>query len=316
MAADHIETPDTSTPAPTAEHESTAGPAGPEPRRSSPRQGRIQGPGRWLRGILTSGSVLIWTVVVAVPVYWVVVTSLRNQAGFFDSNPLALPTSPTLSNYQLVWESGFPRFLANSLIVTTGAVLLTLVVALLAAYVVVRFRTGWSGWYFGLFLLGLAIPIQAVIIPVYLLIIRLHLYDSLVAIVLPSAAFAIPISVLILVGFLRDVPASLFESMEVDGAGEWRILMSLALPLARPAMTTVAVYDGLQVWNGFLFPLILTQSPDSRVLPLALTTFRGEFGVNVPATMAAVVLSTLPILFLFLFARRQLVAGLTAGFTK
>jgi raffinose/stachyose/melibiose transport system permease protein len=169
---------------------------------------------------------------------------------------------------------------------------------------------------FQLFLLGLAIPLQAVIIPVYLLIIRMQLYDSLAAIVLPSVAFALPITVMILVSFLRDVPRSLFEAMVVDGAGDWRMLVSLAAPLARPALVTVAVYDGLQVWNGFLFPLILTQSGDKAVLPLALTLYRGQFGIDVPATMAAVVLSTLPMLVVFVLARRQLVAGLTAGFSK
>jgi raffinose/stachyose/melibiose transport system permease protein len=121
---------------------------------------------------------------------------------------------------------------------------------------------------------------------------------------------------MILVTFLRDIPASLFEAMVVEGATEWRLLFSLAAPLARPALVTVAVYDGLQVWNGFLFPLILTQSSDRAVLPLALTLYRGEFGIDVPATMAAVVLSTLPMLALFVLARRQLIVGLTAGFTK
>jgi raffinose/stachyose/melibiose transport system permease protein len=259
---------------------------------------------------------VFWTLVVVVPIYWIVVTSLRDQAGFFDSNPLAPPTSPTLDNYRLVWTNSFSTYLLNSIIVTMATVALTLAASFMAAFSIVRYDNRFSRLCFGVFLTGLAIPLQAVIIPVYLLIIRLHLYDSLPAIILPSAAFSVPVSVLILTAFLRDIPSSLFEAMEVDGASDWRTLGSLALPLARPALTTVAVYVGLQVWNGFLFPLILTQSPGEAVLPLALTTFRGQFGVNVPATMAAVVLSTLPMLALFLLARRQLVAGLTAGFTK
>ena len=161
-----------------------------------------------------------------------------------------------------------------------------------------------------------------VVVPIYWLVVTSlrsrsdFTSDSLLAIVLPSAAFALPITVMILVSFLRDVPRSLFEAMIVDGAGDWRMLWSLAVPLARPALMAVAVYDGLQVWNGFLFPLILTQSGDKAVLPLALTLFKGQFGIDVPATMAAVVLSTLPMLALFILARRQLVAGLTAGFSK
>ncbi|MCG7209270.1 carbohydrate ABC transporter permease [Streptomyces arenae] len=269
-----------------------------------------------LRRTATGGAALLWTALVVVPLYWVVVTSLRGQADFTSGNPLALPGHPSLDNYRTVLDGDFTTYLLNSVAVTAATVAVVMVVALMAAFSIVRHTNRWSRLTFRLYLLGLAIPLQAVIIPVYLLIIRMHLYDSLLAIVLPSAAFALPVTVMILVSFLRDVPRSLFEAMVVDGAGDWRMLFSLAAPMARPALVTVAVYDGLQVWNGFLFPLILTQSGDKAVLPLALTLYKGEFGINVPATMAAVVLSTLPMLVVFVLARRQLVAGLTAGFSK
>ena len=259
---------------------------------------------------------IIWLLVVVLPIYWIVVTSLRNQAGFFSTNPLALPTHPTFDNYQLVLQSGFWRYLANSTIVTLASVVLTLAVSLMAAYAIVRGTSRALRMTFSLFLLGLAIPLQATIIPIYYLITRLRLYDSLTALVLPSVAFAIPLTVIILANFLRDVPGELFEAMRLDGAGDWRMLWSLAIPLTRPAVITVAVYDALQVWNGFLFALILTQSPEKRVLPLALWTFQGQFTVNVPAVLAAVILSTLPILTLYVIGRRYLVAGLTAGFGK
>jgi len=271
----------------------------------------------WVRRALTGGATLLWAAIVVVPVYWLVVTSLRSRADFTADSPLALPGHPTLDSYRTVLDGDFTTYLLNSVVVTAGTVVLTVTVALMAAFAIVRGAGGrLSRVSFRLYLLGLAIPLQAVIIPVYLLIIRMRLYDSLPAIILPSAAFAVPITVMILVSFLRDVPRSLFEAMIVDGAGDWRMLFSLAAPLARPALMTVAVYDGLQVWNGFLFPLILTQSGDKAVLPLALTLYRGQFGIDVPATMAAVVLSTLPMLALFILARRQLVAGLTAGFSK
>jgi raffinose/stachyose/melibiose transport system permease protein len=265
-----------------------------------------------LRRALTGGAALLWTALVVVPVYWLVVTSLRSGTDFTTASPLAPPGHPTLANYRTVLDGDFATYLLNSAVVTVATVAFTVVAALMAAFAIVR-NSGsrWSRVTF-----RLSIPLQAVIIPVYLLIIRMRLYDSLAAIVLPSVAFALPITVMILVSFLRDVPRSLFEAMVVDGAGDWRMLISLAAPLARPALVTVAVYDGLQVWNGFLFPLILTQSGDKAVLPLALTLYRGQFGIDVPATMAAVVLSTLPMFVVFVLARRQLVAGLTAGFSK
>lgn len=258
----------------------------------------------------------LWLLLVLLPVYYVVLTSLRSQSGFYSSNPLLPPEEPTLDSYRLVLENDFLRYLLNSVVVTFGTVAITVSVSLLAAYYVVRGDGRIAGLTYKVFLLGLAIPLQAVIIPVYYLITRARLYDTLLAIILPSAAFAIPLTVVILANFLRDVPGELFESMRMDGAGHWRMLFSLVLPLVRPAVITVAVYDGLTVWNGFLFPLILTQSPDQRVLPLALWSFQGQFQVNIPAILAAVVLSTLPVLALYILGRRQLVSGLTAGFGK
>ena len=260
---------------------------------------------------------LLWLVVVLVPVYWVVVTSLRTREGFFEANPLAVPTDPTLDNYRQVLDNGFTHYLLNSVLVTTGATALTLSVSFLAAYAIVRGTSRALRWAFSVFLLGgLAIPLQATIIPVYYLIAKANMYDTLPAIALPSAAFAIPLTVVILVNFLRDIPDELYESMRADGAGHWRMLWSLALPLSRPALITVTIYDALNVWNGFLFPLILTQSPDKRVLPLFVWSFQGEFTINVPAVLAAVVLSTLPILALYVVGRRQLIGGMTAGFGK
>ncbi len=258
----------------------------------------------------------VWLAIIIVPIYYIVITSLRSQAGFFSTNPLFPPLSPTLANYALVVQNDFGLYLVNSVIVTVASVVVTVAFALGAAYAIVRTRGRFVRSSFSLFLLGLAVPTHATIIPLYWFITRVHLYDSLAGLVLPSIGFAIPITVLILANFLRDIPKELFESMRVDGAGDLRMLVSLALPLARPAIVTVAIYDGLHVWNGFLFPLILTQSPDKRVLPMALWTFQGEYNVNVPGVLAAVVLSTLPIFVAYVFGRRYLVSGLTAGFSK
>jgi raffinose/stachyose/melibiose transport system permease protein len=281
-------------------------------RQRAPRGGATDRP-NWVGGLFA----WIWLAIVIIPIYWIVITSFKSQDTYFSSNAMAPPTSPTLENYQLVIQSDFPRYFLNSIIVTVGSIVPALVISFMAAYAIVR-GTGNRilGTINGVFLMGLAIPIQATIIPVYLIIIRLHLYDTLLAMILPSIAFAIPLSVLVLSNFVRDVPKELFESMRVDGASEWRTLWSLAFPLTRPALVTVAIYNGLAIWNGFLLPLILTQSPDKRLLPLALWAFQGQYTVNIPAVLASVVLTTLPILILYVVGRRQLLSGLTAGFSK
>ena len=266
--------------------------------------------------LLGAAAGWLWLALVILPIYYIVLTSLKAQSEFFTSNPLLPPSSPTLDNYALVLRSGFARYFVNSVVVTLGSVLPAVLVSFMAAYAIARGR----GWFLALsnriFLLGLAIPLHATIIPIYWMITRAHLYDTLLALILPSIAFSIPISVLILANFLRDVPGELFESMRLDGCSDWGMLWRLALPLTRPAVVTAAVYNALNVWNGFLFPLILTQSPELRVLPLSLWTFQGEFQVNIPALLASVVLASLPLLVIYVVARRQLVSGMTAGFTR
>jgi raffinose/stachyose/melibiose transport system permease protein len=266
--------------------------------------------------VLGAAGAFIWLGIIIVPIYYIVITSLRRQDGYFTDNQLLPPSNPTLESFGLVLERGFLLYFANSVIVTVASVAITVIVSLLAAFVIVR-STRWTARAsFSLLLMGLAIPLQATIVPLFYMISKVGLYDSLWAIILPSIGFAIPVTVLILVNFVRDIPRELFDSMRVDGSGQFRILWSLVAPLARPAIVTVAVYDALTVWNAFLFALVLTQSPENRVLPLSLWTFQGEFNVNVPGIMAAVVLSTIPILVLYIVGRRQLVSGMTAGFSK
>ena len=260
----------------------------------------------------------LWLLVVMLPIYWIVITSFKTQSNYFAMNPFAPPTAPTLDNYRLVIQSDFARYFVNSVVVAVGAVVPAVLIAFMAAFAIVRASAG-SRFLQGvnaLFLMGLAIPLQATIIPVYLIIIRMHMYDTLAAIILPSIAFAIPLSVLVLSNFIRDVPKELFESMRMDGATEWGTLWRLVFPLTRPALVTVTIYNALGIWNGFLLPLVLTQSPDQRTLPLALWTFQGQYSVNVPAVLASVVLTTLPILICYAIGRRQLLSGLTAGFSK
>ena len=270
--------------------ERSTDPNGPRPdtdRRRPRRRRQGQRP-----NVIGGVAAWIWLAVVLLPIYYVLVTSLTAQGSYYTRNPLAPPTDATFDSYLLVLQSGFGTYFLNSAVVTLSTVVVTTMVCLLAAYAIVRSRRWVVRSTYSLFLLGLAIPLQATIIPLFFILGRVGLYDTLPAIILPSIAFAIPITVLILVNFIRDIPGELFEAMRVDGAGQWQVFWRLVLPL------------------------VLTQSDSRRVLPLALWNFQGQFSVNVPATLAAVVLSALPLLVLYLLARRQLVAGLTAGAGK
>ncbi|GAA3477653.1 carbohydrate ABC transporter permease [Streptomyces yanii] len=264
---------------------------------------------RWGNPLAGLGS-LVWLVLVVVPLYTLISSSLMHQDEALNGDPLAFPTNPTLDNYRTVLDSGFWTMLGNTVIVAASTVAIVLVLAVPVAYVAVRTRSRLSSLAFRTFLLGVAIPAQAVIVPLYLLIGKMGLYDSLPAIILPTAAFAMPVAVLILSGTMRDVSEEMYEAMALDGATPLRMLWQLAVPMSKGGISTVAIYTALQAWNGFLFPLILTQSEENRVLTLGLFNFQTQFGVNIPAVLAAIVLSVVPIFAVYLVARKALINGL------
>lgn len=253
---------------------------------------------------------VLWLLIISVPLYAVIVTAFKPQSGYIQDGPISWPSSLTLANLRTVLSGGFLQYIANTLVVTFLTVVIVTVLAIPVGYAIVRGH-GWvTSGIFRLFLLGLAIPSQAVVIPLFLLINRLGLYDSLWAVALPTAAFALPVCVLVLTGAMRDISQEMYEAMSIDGAGPVRLLLKLVIPLSRSGIATIAVFTALQAWNGFLFPLIFTQSPSSKLVTTGLYDYIAQYGANVPALMAAVLLSTLPILLVYLFARRALVAGL------
>ena len=254
---------------------------------------------------------LVWLSIVLAPLFFMLVTSLRPQGDYLIGNPW-WPTHWTIANYEAVLSGRFATYFINSVIVTVAAVGIQLPVCLLAAFSLARGNQAVSGRVLTVLLIGLAIPVQAALIPLFLIVTRLGLYDTLWAVIIPVVAFNIPITILILLTYLRDIPSDLFDAIELDGASPLRILRDLVVPLAAPALGTVGIYNALSAWNSFLFPLILTQSTEQRVLSVGLFDFKNDHAVAVPQLLAAVLLSTLPLLVAYLIGRRQLLRGLAA----
>ncbi|MEV6247486.1 carbohydrate ABC transporter permease [Streptomyces sp. NPDC051742] len=253
---------------------------------------------------------LIWLFVVGLPLYVMLVATFQSRADYAANGPLGLPERFTLDNYVNDLSDGFGQYFLNTVIVTVCVVGIVLLLVPPLAYAIVRSDGKATGRIFRLFLLGLAIPSQAVIVPMFYLINEAGLYDNLIGVILPTAAFAMPVCTLILSGVMRDITSELYEAMTVDGASSWRIFRQLVMPLSKSGLSTVIVFSALQAWNGFLFPLVLTQSSENKVITMGLYDFQTEHGVDMPGLLAAVVLSMLPILLVYLFARRALVQGL------
>ncbi|KPV40922.1 carbohydrate ABC transporter permease [Alicyclobacillus ferrooxydans] len=269
----------------------------------------------WYNVLFTLLGVL-WLIISFYPVLYMLMTSLRSQNGYLVGIPWLPPLHPTFGNYATVIQAGFAHYFLNSVIVSVTSVVLIVGCSVLSAYVIVRTKNKVVRFIFNLFLVGLALPIQAAIIPIYIIITKMGLYDTLIGMILPSVAFGLPLTLLILVNFVRDIPSELYESMGLDGASDFQVMRSLVLPLAMPALISVSIYDFVQAWNNFLFPLVLTQSDSSRVMPMAIVSFQGQYTMNVPVTMAAVMLSALPLILAYIFGRRYLLGGLLAGFGK
>lgn len=288
------------------------------------RHGGVGKRSKWLRtsrigerpSLLAGLFGAVWLVIVVAPIWYLILASLRSQASYESGNPW-LPWGPlSLDNFVAVLQKGFVNYLRNSVLITVTSVIITTTLSLLCGYAIVRIQTLFTKVVFRLFLLGLAVPGTAVLIPLFYQMTTMQLYNTFWAIVLPTATFGLPVSVLVMTNFLRDVPRELIEAMTIDGALERHILLYLILPISRPAIVAVMVYNALGAWNGFVFPLILTSGPAYRVLPLAIYDFQGEFTENIPAILATVLISALPLLLFYMVGRRYIVRGLVAGYTK
>ena len=252
----------------------------------------------------------VWLVIVIAPLYYMILASFRTQGTYLTANPWVPSGGLSVGSYGTVFGAGLGRYLLNSVILTAACILLTVTISLGAAFRIVRRSSRAVGVAFATMLFGLAIPVQAIIVPIYVLIYKMHLYDTLFALILTLSAAAIPVSVLVMVSFVRDIPRELIGAMLTDGGSEWTVFRRLIWPLSRPVLATLAIYNGLNVWNNFLLPLVLTQSGSVAVLPLGLTKLEGLYSVNVPAVMAGVLLSVLPLLVLFILMRRQVMNSL------
>lgn len=270
-----------------------------------------------MRGDLGRRAVLaVYTVIIVVPLLVVVFGTLKSTEALFDS-PLGLPTEPTGANYGTVLTgAGMAVALRNSVVVTLCVVVLTLVLASMAAYAFARLRGRLALAAYAFVVAGMAIPVQASMVPQFVLFDLLGLTNSLVGLVIVQSVMGLPIAVFILTGFMRTLPAELFEAADLDGAGAWRTFRSVVLPLSTPSLAAAAIFLLVISWNDLLYPLLFITDPALRTLPLALLGFTGEYLTDYPLLFTGVVVASAPLAVAYVFLQRWFVAGLTAGSVK
>ena len=251
-----------------------------------------------------------------IPSLIVVMGSFKTDAEVYNK-PLSLPEKWNLDNFRrLLSESDLDVSFRNSVFVTILSVLLTLIFASLASFAIARMITVTGKVLAGLFALGLAIPAQINIVPVYYIFRDLGLTNSFLGLIIINVTTTLPISIFILTAFFREISREMYEASEVDGASPLRIYRSIALPLSRPAMGATAIFLFVINWNDLLWPLLLIQESEKKTLPLAMLAYRGEYFVSFSMLFTAVMVASLPMVIMYLMMQRSFVAGLTAGAVK
>lgn len=273
-------------------------------------------PGRRRAAAISHGVLVFYAVIVVVPLLFVVYLSFEDLAGIL-STPLSWPGRFHTENYTTAWNQGdLARFLINTVVVAVVTVFAILVVSSLAAYVIARYQFRGNQLLYLFFVAGLALPIQIIALPIFVLMRNLGLLDTLPALILVFSASGVSFSVFLLVNFMRTIPAELQEAATVDGAGPLQIYWHVVLPLVRPSLGIVAIFEFITAWKEFFLPLLLIQNPKSMTVPVGVLSFVGEHATDWQLLLAALVIVSLPTLIGFVLVAKQFRRNLMSGGVK
>ncbi|WP_327657072.1 carbohydrate ABC transporter permease [Streptomyces sp. NBC_00483] len=262
--------------------------------------------------------VIVWLVgiVMVTPLLYALVSGFKSTDQL-SSNPFGLPSPWVTSNYTDILASGsFWRMLGSSTFVAVGTTVLTVGTAALAAFSLARFAYRGRELMFTLFTIGLMFPFAVAILPLFVLLRTFGLLDNPWGVILPQAAFGLPITIVILRGFFRQIPGELEEAATLDGCSPFGFFWRILLPMARPALGTVSVLAIVSSWNNFLLPLLVFSNETWWTIPVGVQQFQGQYAADIARVFAYLVLAMVPALAFYAVAERQLIGGITMGATK
>ena len=267
--------------------------------------------GTFLRAVLIFNAIII-----LLPIFFLFNSSVR-ETNDFARNPLILARKPYWKNFSDVWANGlFATHLKNSIIVTGGSLILILVLALGAGFVLGRYEFKGQNLVMGFVLTGMLIPAKLAILPLFIQLKWMHLLDSHLGLILVYTAGALPAAIFIMSGFFKALPADLDNAARIDGANEVQLLRRVLIPLVKPGLSIVAIYSAIPIWNDFFLPLVFLQDPEKKTIMQGLTVFFGEYANQWGALFAGLTLAALPVIILYLILSEQFIKGLTAGAVK
>jgi ABC-type glycerol-3-phosphate transport system permease component len=282
------------------------------PSRRRQRRAPAASLGRWsvVAGLTCFGlSALL-------PLAFMAVTAFRSEANW-DADKLGLPTTYSFGAFERAWsDAEIGTYFRNSLIVTFGTVVLSVVCATLAGYSFSKLRWRGRGSVYFFVLAWIAIPPLLLIVPVYVEIVNLGLLDTYWSVIFLYTALNMPFNVYLMAAFFRSLPDELLEAARIDGAGTHRSFLQIMVPLARPAIATLCIFNFLWAWNEFLYALLLLTSDNVKTLTVGVLQLQGRFTTDYPALMAGLLITSLPVVGVYLLFQRHLVRAIVAGAVK
>lgn len=257
----------------------------------------------------------IFTIATLIPLVWVLLSAFKTNSEIFGS-ALFLPKSWHFENFVIAWESGLGVYLKNSMTVAIVVMVITAAVACPAGYAFAKLRISRFPMVFYLFLFGIALPAQAILIPLFFQLRNYGLLDSLTGLAIAEIGLGLPFGVFLMRNFFRDLPDALIEAAKIDGAGTWKVFWSIMLPLSKPGLLAISVFTFLTSWNEFLLPLLVLTSHELQTIPLGLVLFQGTHTTDYGIVFAAIAISFIPSMLIYLILQRSFVKGLVSGAEK
>ncbi len=270
-----------------------------------------------LKKIITYVLLILVIFIAIFPAIWMLSTSIKPVTELYDNPPEIIPDGPTLANYaNVLSRSVMLQSFGNSVVITAAVVVLTLLLTSLAGYGLARYTFRGSKTLSLAFLFGQMVPSVVLVIPLYFMFNKFGLLDTKFGLIIADLSMTLPMGIVMLTSFFKTVPEELEEAAMIDGTTELEALFRVVMPIAKPGLISVAIYTFIHAWEEFLFALNLTLSASQRTLPIAISTFAGEFTVDWGATMAASTVVALPVLAIFLLCNKYFIQGLSDGAVK
>lgn len=263
-------------------------------------------------------ALIAWVVIICAPLLWVLMSSFKTTSQIFQS-PFLLPTSFNFENYISAWTTAsIGGYFFNTVIVVGCALVIVMVLGAMCAYYLAHYEFKGSQVVYYLMMAGLTFPIFLAVVPLFMTLRDIGLLNTMPGLIITYVAFALPFTVFFLYAFFRTLPKEIAEAAAIDGAGPWRIFFTIMLPMAKPGMASVAIFNFLGLWNQFLLPVAINTKPANYVLSQGMASFASQAGysVNFGALFAAVVITVLPVLVTYIIFQRQLQGSVSAGMLK